>query len=148
MQIEINKDFETEYKDDWWKGFTFRETAIIAVAVIVSIIVCYCLYKYAGMPLEWVIYTAIPLILPILFLGFYRYQDMTLWEFVKELLYEDDIQVLCWNAAEYEYPEIPKEKNTSKNQKKNIRIMRRKHRKKIKVQKKMKSGQIREIDKR
>lgn len=136
MQIQINKNFETEYKDDVWKGFDGRETITIAVAVTISIIICYCLYKYAHIPLELVIYIAIPVVLPILLVGIYKYQDMSIWELIKEIIYEDEIRILCWDAGEYDYPVVQEEKPDGKGQRKVIRMMRREHKNRLKVHRK------------
>ena len=73
MNININKDFEKEYKDDSWRGFSMQE-------------VC----------------TGVPPAIPLLVYGFYRYQGMNLLELIREVFEEKKSNKLCYEAGEAE----------------------------------------------
>lgn len=74
MKIEINKDFEKEYKDEFWKGFSGSETLCIAIAVSVAVgVIALCNFKLGISP-GTAVYFGVPVAIPVLVLGFFRYQ--------------------------------------------------------------------------
>lgn len=102
MNININKDFEKEYKDESFRGFSMKEAFWIGAALCAAVgTSIYCYYRFQ-VPLNMVLYVGIFPALPFLVMGFYRYQDMSLAAFMKELLYERKIKKLCYVAGEYE----------------------------------------------
>ena len=74
MQIKINKDFLTEYKDDAWKGFTAQEIFSIVTGAGVAFMVIILLYFFAGISPAAAVYIGVPVAAPVIFSGFYRYQ--------------------------------------------------------------------------
>lgn len=102
MNININKDFEKEYKDDTWRGFSMKETVCIGCAVTILGVIAFCGYHYMGWPVNMSVYLGLPLAVPVLLYGFYRYQGMTLLELYREIRYERKIQHLTFEAGEYE----------------------------------------------
>jgi len=89
MAIRNNKDFLKEYKDDAWKGFSTRELLCIIGAAATGITVDALLHYFAGISLATGVYIALPLAVPFILIGFYKYQGhLTLGRFLKEWLYE------------------------------------------------------------
>ena len=74
MKIIINKDFSSEYKDEFWKGFSGSETLCIACAGAVAMGVIVGLHLKLGLAPDVAVYFGVPVALPILLLGFYKYQ--------------------------------------------------------------------------
>ena len=48
MKIDINKDFEEQYKNELWKGFTARELAYAGIALFVAGIIA-----FGKLPTRW-----------------------------------------------------------------------------------------------
>ena len=89
MAIRNNKDFLKEYKDDAWKGFSTRELLCIVGAAAIAITVDVLLHFFAGISLATGVYIALPLAVPLILIGFYKYQGfLTFGRFLKEWLYE------------------------------------------------------------
>ena len=88
MIIDINKDFLTEYKDDLWKGFSGREIGAIVVAGGVAAGVVALISVFSGMKPSDAVYIGLPVAIPILLSGFYKYQGyLRLKELMKEIIY-------------------------------------------------------------
>ena len=85
MNININKDFEKEYKDDSWRGFSMQEVCCIGIALSMAAAVSMWFYYTYHVPLNTVIYTGVPPAIPLLVYGFYRYQGMNLLELIREV---------------------------------------------------------------
>ena len=89
MEIRNNKDFLKEYKDDAWKGFSTRELLCIIGAAAIGITVDALLHYYAGISLAVGVYIALPLAVPLILVGFYKYQGfLTVGRFLSEWMYE------------------------------------------------------------
>lgn len=130
MNININKDFEKEYKDDSWRGFSMKETIHIGIAAAVIVFCGVWGYFYMGFPLSVTIYIGLPAAAPVLLLGFYRYQGMGIIELLKEMRYEWKIRHLVYEAGEYEVSEIPVTDCKERKQEKKILAARKKQYKK------------------
>lgn len=102
MNIKLNKDFETTYPDDVWKGFTGRQTATIALAALVGCAAVFGIYKLTGLEVKYCVYFAMPVFAGILFLGFKELQGMFLEEYLKELRFERKIRHLSFDAGEHD----------------------------------------------
>ena len=89
MAIRNNKDFLKEYKDDAWKGFSTRELLCMIGAAVTGITVDALLHFYAGISLATGVYISLPMAVPFILFGFYKYQGhLTAGRFLKEWLYE------------------------------------------------------------
>ena len=89
MEIRNNKDFLKEYKDDAWKGFSTRELLCIIGAAAIGITVDALLHYFVGISLAVGVYIALPLAVPLILVGFYKYQGfLTVGRFLKEWMYE------------------------------------------------------------
>lgn len=100
MKIAINKDIEEAYKDEFFKGFTLRETAYIVIALTVMIGVTVLLYLVFGLNLSVGVYIGAPLGLPFVFIGFKKYQGLTLSEYLREKSYRKKTRILLYEADE------------------------------------------------
>ena len=106
MNIEINKDFLKEYKDDAWKGFSLRELLSLIGAGLIGIGVDALLHFYAGISIATGVYFALPLAFPVILIGFYRYQGfLTIGRFLKEFLYGQRTATVLYDSAEVSFAE-------------------------------------------
>ena len=85
MIIRINKDFLTEYKDDFWKGFNFKECVCLLIGGGFGVGGAYLAHKITGLDPATAVYFGVPLALPPVIYGFYKYQG---YMEVKRLIYE------------------------------------------------------------
>ena len=101
MNIEINKDFLKEYKDDAWKGFSARELLSVVGAGAVGITVDILLHFYGGFSIAGGVYIALPFALPFILWGFYKYQGyLPIGRFIKEILYCRKTAVVLYDSDE------------------------------------------------
>lgn len=56
MKIDLNKDFEEQYKNELWKGFTARELLYGAVALLVAGTIAIIVRKATGLAINICIY--------------------------------------------------------------------------------------------
>ena len=102
MNIKLNKDFETEYPDDVWRGFTARQVVTILFAGALAIGVGALVWKLTGINPKYCIYLGMPVMGLILYIGFKQNQGMHLEEYLKELSYERKIRHLTFEAGEFD----------------------------------------------
>ena len=57
MKIDLNKDFEEQYKNELWKGFTARELEYGAAALLVAAVIALTVWKTTGLAINLSIYT-------------------------------------------------------------------------------------------
>ena len=87
MNIRINKDFLTEYKEDFWKGFTLKESVSIFAGAAIGIGGAAAAHFLTGIAIDTAVYIGVPMALPAVFLGFYRYQGyLTPGRFLEEVI--------------------------------------------------------------
>ena len=137
MNISINKDFDKEYKNDSWRGFSMQETVCIGMAFFSAVLTGGWMYYSFHIPLNAVLYAGLFPAAPFLAFGFYRYQGMNLFELGKELLEEKKVSCLSYEAGEYE--EIPVEREDrkkDKREKKQEEARKRNHRRKLQERRK------------
>lgn len=132
MNININKDFEREYKDDSFRGFSMKEALCIGCALCVAAVTSIFLYYRFQIPLNLVLYAGLPPAVPFLFFGFYRYQDLSAAAFLKELFFERRTRVLSYSAGEYAVKDKePADKKEERQAQKKKRAQKRAYRKKL-----------------
>lgn len=101
MKLSINKDFLT-YKDEAIKGYSFMESLVIILATIGAIGTCVIMVYYFSTTVNTGIYTGMMGVAsPILVLGFYKYQGMSFFELLKEMLYVERTKLLTREVDEY-----------------------------------------------
>lgn len=87
MKIEINKDYESEFKKTVWKGLTLRELVTGAAALLASGTTAFFVWKHTGLPVSVCSYIGMPWMLLIGGMGLLRYQGATPKELLGEMLY-------------------------------------------------------------
>lgn len=108
MNIKLNKDFETEYPNDVWKGFDGRQVATLGVAAVLGGGLIVLIWWKTKIDPSYCVYLAMPFIAGVLFLGFKQYQGMYLEEYLKELWYEKKTKHLSYDAGEFSYDDARK----------------------------------------
>ena len=106
MNININKDFEKHYKDDAWRGFTLKEVCCMLLFLILLFGMVFFCWKWLHMQPDLAVYLAVPFGLPVLCVGFLKYQGMTPVELVKEMVFEYRTKFLLYDAEEVPEPQI------------------------------------------
>ena len=126
MTVDINKDFLTEYKDDFWKGFSGSEVCALALGAGVGLAVTALVVRYTGMNPSDAVYIGIPAAVPFILLGFYKYQGyLPPFALLQEIIYSHRTQHLHFETAETDmvgtrvfYMELPESGKKRKNRRK------------------------------
>ena len=84
MNIEINKDIET-YQESVVMGLTAKQLIFSIASVVTGGGLILLLYQYVGLTVA--AYIAIPVIAPIALGGFYSYNGMSFYEYMRRKLY-------------------------------------------------------------
>lgn len=87
MKIDLNKDFETQFKSESWKGFSNGEVVCGGIALGLAAIVVLFIWHVTGLPINVCVYFGIPIMIPVVALGLLKYQGHTMLDTAKELLY-------------------------------------------------------------
>lgn len=87
MKIDLNKDFETQFKSESWKGFSSGEVVCGGIALGLAAIVVLSIWHVTGLPINVCVYFGIPIMIPVVALGLLKYQGHTMLDTAKELLY-------------------------------------------------------------
>lgn len=85
MKINLNKDFEEQYKNELWKGFTARELGYGVVALLVAGGIAFSVWKATGLAINLSIYAGIPFMVPIIYLAMVKHQGHTWIESLKNM---------------------------------------------------------------
>ena len=100
MNIPINKNIEEEYKDEFVKGFSLRESITIGIAILIVILVgVFCWWKFK-IAINICAYIGMPFAAPVLLLGFKKPYGMHLEKFLKEVIWEKKTKLLVYEASE------------------------------------------------
>lgn len=103
MRIDINKNFEKEYKSNVWKGFNGRETATIAVAVVIAAVLIALFWGKLHWEPMLAGYASVFAVAPVILLGFWRSRTgLSLVEKIKASLYVEKTAKLKWESEEYD----------------------------------------------
>ncbi len=101
MKININKDFLSEYKNDFWKGFSITDIVHILEGFIFGALVVALLYFAFNVPVAMGMYIFGPAAAPIIFFGFYKYQGyMPVKEFIKEYIFTHSSERILYESEE------------------------------------------------
>lgn len=105
MQIKVNKDFLTEYKDEFWKGFSVQEAISIATASGIVAGMVFVLHRQFGISPANAVYLGVPAAMPVLAVGFYKYQGyMSLPELIRQIYFTYKCRELVFGAGERKEP--------------------------------------------
>lgn len=100
MKIDINKDFEKAFPDECWKGFTLKQIITFVIALLIALGVIVGLWYFAGIEPITGSYIAIPIMMPICFLGIFEYQNHSLWKMGEEIKFYKKTKRLAYEAEE------------------------------------------------
>lgn len=101
MNIKINKDFLTEYRNDFWKGFTVHELVYVGIGGLCGAATAALLYFKFHLEVTLSIYTGVPVAFPIILFGFYKYQGyMPVKQLLKEMLYTYMSSEISYSSTE------------------------------------------------
>ena len=85
MTIPINKDPDTEYKNEFMFGYTLKEVLCVAAALLIIAGVTALVYFKFNIALNVGCYFGIPLAFPVIFLGFKEWYGMSITRFKVNL---------------------------------------------------------------
>lgn len=103
MKIDINKNFEEAFPNEFYSGFTLRQCLAALIGLVISIGAAFLLWKYAGMPIVECTYITIPLMIPFCAIGFFEYQNLSAMGLIKEILYYNKTRKLLYQAGEHRH---------------------------------------------
>ncbi len=83
MQIPVNKNID-EYKDDFWKGLTLKQTAFSVMTVVVGAASFLFFYGILELPQSASLYLALPFAFPFAAAGFLRVNGMSPAEYLRK----------------------------------------------------------------
>lgn len=147
MNIPINKDFEHEYKQSFWKGFSLNEMKFMSAGIAVAVSVSGFAWLLVGVPVTASIYIGVPIAFPIILMGFYKTRNgLTLLEYLKAQRYRKATAILPYQAGEYSEVMMTEQKK-EKQEKKRMRKMKKNYRKFLKFCKKTKKRKSKHLGK-
>ncbi len=103
MKIDLNKDFEEQYKNELWKGFTARELGYGAAALLVAAVIALTVWKTTGLAINLSIYTGIPFMVPIIYLAMVKHQGQTWIESIKNVWFYLKTKELPYEMEERDF---------------------------------------------
>ena len=77
MKVQVNQNIDS-YKDDFFKGLTFRQTAVSAIGVAVGAGIFLVLTRVAHLNQTIAVYILFPVVFPIIASGFLKVHGMDL----------------------------------------------------------------------
>lgn len=100
MKIDLNKDFDTQFKNEVWRGFTGRELLFGAIALAVGALVTVTVWWVTKLPINVCVYFGVPFIALIGAGGLLNYQGKSIIALIKEIRYFLKTQRLPSRMAE------------------------------------------------
>ena len=82
MMIQVNENID-EYREDFYKGLTLRQTLFAGGAVAAGAAAFLFLNIIIGLPQSVALYAALPVVFPIAAAGFLKIHGMTLSQYLK-----------------------------------------------------------------
>ena len=83
MLIPVNQNID-EYKDDFYKGLTLRQSVISLVTVAVGVLVYLALTGLFHLPQTLALYMTLPVVFPIAAYGFLKIHGMNIAEYLRK----------------------------------------------------------------
>ncbi|XCP84296.1 PrgI family protein [Roseburia hominis] len=102
MKIDLNMDFETQFKTEFWKGFSGSEMLCGGIALVLSGIMVFTVWRITGLPINVCVYFGIPVMIPVIFLGIIKYQGHSMLEMFREWCYFYRTRELGTEMEEYQ----------------------------------------------
>lgn len=99
MKIDMNKDFEEQYKTEY-KGLTGGQILSGAIALLAAGAIAVLIRRYTGLPINTCMYFGIPAMFPIIGIGMLKYQDQGMLKLFKEIRFFMKTRKLAYEAGE------------------------------------------------
>lgn len=146
MNIPINKDFEHDYRETVFKGFTMHEAKYVFAGLVIIVSVCVFLWFFVGLSPVLAVYISVPAGAPVIIAGFWQSPNgLTLKAQMKAVKYRKATELLCYRAGEYQQPVIDRQEAGEELEHKNFKKQKKLHRKYVRTylrqQKKEKKGE-------
>ena len=110
MNIPINKDFETAYKENAWKGYSRGELKYGALGLAVALISGGLLIGVLKVHYQTGIYLSVFCMAPVVAAGFWKSKNgLSLTDYYKAVKYREKTQRLVYKAREYRFVEPEEE---------------------------------------
>ena len=103
MKIDINKDFEEAFPNEVYSGFTLGQCMAAASGMALAFGTAFLMWRFLGIPIVECTYLAIPLMVPVCAIGFFKYQGQSLVGIIREILYSRKTDQLAYSAGEYRW---------------------------------------------
>ena len=87
MKIDMNKNFETQFKNEVWKGFTGSEVLCGVIALALAGSVVFGVWFFTDLPIHVCTYFGIPVMIPVVAVGNLKYQGHSMGNLLQELKY-------------------------------------------------------------
>ena len=101
MNIKLNKDFLTAYRNDFWKGFSIHELIYVGAGGLCGAASAALLYFKFHIDVTLSIYIGVPVAFPVILFGFYKYQGyLPVAQLLKEMLYTYQSRKLSYDSTE------------------------------------------------
>lgn len=100
MKIDINKDFNEAFPHTVWKGLSAKECISALVAFLSAGAVILIVWQLTGLPINVCVYFGFPVMIPIIFLGVYTYQNTGMVQLVQEMMFTWKTRKLKYEAGE------------------------------------------------
>lgn len=99
MKIDMNKDFEEQYKTEY-KGLTGGQILSGAIALLAAGAIAILVRRYTGLPINTCMYFGIPAMFPIIGMGMLKYQGQGMFRVLKEIRFFMKTRRLMYKAEE------------------------------------------------
>lgn len=83
MLIPVNQNID-EYKDDFYKGLTMRQSVISLITIAVGAVVYLTLTGVLHLPQSLALYLTLPVVFPIAAYGFLKIHGMNIAEYLRK----------------------------------------------------------------
>lgn len=100
MKISINKDLDTDYKNEIFKGLDGRDILFGGLGILIVIITAVTVGYYLKIDAQLCVVIGVIPAIPVFILGFYKIQGMTVFAYFKEFLYDKMTEELYYDADE------------------------------------------------
>lgn len=99
MKIDMNKDFEEQYKTER-RGLTYGQMLSGAIAFAAAVAIAVLIRRHTGLPINTCIYFGIPVMFPVIGMGMLKYQGKSMFRLFREIQFFLRTRRLVYKADE------------------------------------------------
>lgn len=100
MKIPINKDLDTDYKNEILKGLDGRDILFGGLGLLIIAVTAVTVGYYLKIDYQFCVLIGVVPSLPVFYVGFRKIQGMTVFAYFKEYLYDKMTEELYYDADE------------------------------------------------